>query len=127
MKRIVLIVSLIAAAGVVLPGAASAGVHGCPPNPQDTGYWPYNDIMAPNQVTSVRNVSCSVAGNAVNDGYITGQVNGWYTNGNLGTPGWRCVVTKHYWIRVLHQPRALMGAEVKCVRGHQAFRWTWGT
>jgi hypothetical protein len=118
MKRIVLIVSLIAAAAAVtLPATASAGVFGCPGNPE-TGYWPRNDRMAPNQVTSVRNISCNAAGwGAVAHGSIV------FSSGNLRTRGWSCVVLKRYLI----ENRWLDGADVRCVRGAQAFRWTWGT
>jgi hypothetical protein len=116
MKRIVLLVGLLAAIAAALPATSSASVNSCPGNPQGTGYGPRNDAGAPNWVTSVRNVSCGVAGwGAVEHGFLT-------SGGSLSTPGWYCVVLKRY-----HVGSLMMGADIRCVRGSEAFRWTWGT
>jgi hypothetical protein len=109
---------LIAVLGLVwaLPAASSAFVRRCPGNPQGTGYGPRNDRDAPNFVSSVRNISCHAAGwGAVEHGYLTPK-------GNLRTSSWHCVVLKRF-----HAGSALTGADVRCARGRQAFRWTWGT
>lgn len=115
MKPILLILTL-AAMTAVVPATSSARVHRCPGNPQGTGYGPRNDREAPNYVSSVRNMSCHAAGwGAVQHGSLTSR-------GNLRTAGWHCVVLKRYRIG-----STLMGANVRCKRGHKAFRWTWGT
>jgi hypothetical protein len=116
MKRTILLVSLLAALAAVLPATSSATVHKCPANPQGTGYSPRNDRDAPNQVTIVRNISCHAAGwGAVEHGFLTPR-------GDLRTPGWHCVVLKRGTGTTVTTP----GANVRCVRGRKAFRWTWG-
>jgi hypothetical protein len=64
----------------------------------------------------VRNISCNSAGwGAVGHGSLT-------VSGNLHTAGWYCYVLKPY-----HSFGTLLGADVRCVQGGKAFRWTWGT
>jgi hypothetical protein len=116
MKRLVLIITLLATMAAVPAAISSASVHSCPGNPQGTGYGPRNDRGAPNGVTSVRNISCHAAGwGAVEHGFLT-------STGNLRTAGWHCVVLKRY-----HVGSTLMGADIRCVHRPRAFRWTWGT
>src|SRR5437763_16154105 len=111
MKRIIVLVSLLAAMAGALPATSSANVHNCPGNPQGTGYAARNEQGGPNWVTSVRNISCGAAGwGAVEPGSLT-------SSGSLRTPGWYCVVLKRY-----HVESTMMGADVRCVRGSQAFR-----
>ena len=116
MKRIILILSLLASLAAVLPATSSASVRSCPGNPLGTGYGPRNDRGAPNWVSSVRNISCRAAGwGAVEHGSLT-------SSGNLRTSGWYCVVLKRS-----HVGSTTLGANVRCVRGSQAFRWSWAT
>ena len=114
------LISLTVAAFVLLaiasPLSASAYVHDCSGNPQGTGYGPRNDRGAPNYVSSVRNISCSRAGwGAVEQGLLT-------SSGNLRTADWSCYVLKRY-----QSSGTMLGADVRCVQGGKAFRWTWGT
>jgi hypothetical protein len=114
--RLILLTLVLVAATAVVPATSSASVHSCPGNPQGVGYGPRNDRGAPNFVSSVRNISCDAAGwGAVEHGSLT-------STGNLRTAGWSCVVLKRFKVG-----STTMGADVRCVRGRQAFRWTWGT
>ena len=109
-------IGVVWALAAALPPTSSAFVRSCPGNPQGTGYGPRNDRGAPNFVSSVRNISCRAAGwGAVEHGSLT-------SSGNLRTSGWHCVVLKRFRLG-----STLQGADVRCVRGGQAFRWTWGT
>lgn len=111
-----LAVAAFALVAIAIPVSASAYVHDCPGNPQNTGYAPRNDRGAPNYVSSVRNISCNRAGwGAVEHGFLTGS-------GNLRTAGWYCYVLKRY-----RSFGTLLGANVRCVQGGKAFRWSWGT
>jgi hypothetical protein len=103
---------------VALPATSNAFVRSCPGNPQGTGYGPRNDRDAPNYVSSVRNISCHRAGwGPVEHGRLI------TSTGNLRTRGWRCIVLKRF-----RPPGSIvLGANVRCVRGNEAFRWTWGT
>jgi hypothetical protein len=115
-KLISLAVAAIALLAITIPVSASASVHDCPGNPQSTGYAPRNDRGVPNSVSSVRNISCNRAGwGAVEHGSLTGS-------GNLGTAGWYCAVLKRY-----RSFGTVLGANVRCVQGGKAFRWSWAT
>jgi hypothetical protein len=115
MKRMI-IASLPIALAAALPATAGASVRSCPGNPQGAGYGPRCDRSAPNQVSSVRNISCrAAASGVVEHGSLSSR-------GNLRAPGWHCVVLKRY-----HTGSLLMGANVRCARRSQAFRWNWAT
>jgi hypothetical protein len=115
-KLIPLAIAAFSLLAIALPVSASAYVHGCPGNQQNTGYAPRNDPGVPNYVSSVRNISCFRAGwGAVEHGSLT-------SSGNLRTAGWRCYVLKRY-----HSFGTLLGANVRCVQGSKAFRWSWAT
>lgn len=116
-KLVSLAVAAFSVLAIASPVSASAYVHDCPGNPQGTGYAPRNDRGVPNYVSSVRNISCYQAGwGAVEHGsLLTGS-------GNLRTAGWYCYVLKRF-----RSFGTLLGADVRCVQGGKAFRWTWAT
>lgn len=115
-KLISLAVAAFALLAIALPVSASAYVHDCAGNSPGTGYAPRNDRGVPNSVSSVRNISCNRAGwGAVWNGSLTGS-------GNLRTAGWYCYVLKSY-----RSTGLLLGADVRCEQGGEAFRWTWAT
>lgn len=64
---------------------------------------------------SVRNMSCSAAHRAISRGRLL-------RSGNIRTRGFYCYPLKRY-----RQGGTVLGADIRCVSGTRAFRFSWAT
>ena len=103
----------VALALVLAPPIASARVRGCRYPFESFG--PRNDPQMNIGDFSVRNMSCSAAHRAISRSRLL-------RSGNIRTRGFHCYLLKSY-----RQGGTVIGADVRCVAGARAFRFSWAT
>ena len=108
MKRFAIVLGV--TAGLVLPAGAQAHVQSCH---YSYGHGPRNDRNVPIGGVSVRNMTCPAGLHAISVGDLSRS---------FRTPGFHCYALKIYRMNGL-----TMGADIRCVHGSQAFRFSWAT
>jgi hypothetical protein len=116
MKRIVITAAALALA-IAIPTAASASVKGCSVPP----FWAQGIAVPRNHPelivgVSVRNMTCSAGLRAIGRSRLL------FSSGNIATPGFYC-----YTLKVYQSGGDVHGAEVRCVSGARALRFSWVT
>jgi hypothetical protein len=117
MKRIVITAAALLALTIAIPTAASASVKGCsvPPSWAQGIAVPRNHPELIGRV-SVRNMTCSTGLRAIGRSRLL------YSSGNISTPGFYC-----YTLKVYQSGGVVLGANVRCVSGARALRFSWVT
>lgn len=114
MKHVRTTLAALASVAVMLaiPAGAQAQVRSCH---YPYGYGPRNDRSLPIGGVSVRNMSCSAGLHAISIGRLGHRP-------PFATPGFGC-----YALKVYHVGNLTLGADIRCVRGTKAFRFSWAT
>jgi hypothetical protein len=98
---------------VAVSSTAAASVRDCTYPPESFG--PRNDRQMNIGNFSVRNMSCGAAHRAISRSRLL-------SSGNIRTSGFSCYLLKRY-----RQGDTVLGADIRCVAGAEAFRFSWAT